>query len=72
MQFFADGTCIQTSGGTSYSGTYEIVAQGTVKYLKVDLKIEAKMYEIVDISADLIRLKEGRNSARQLQRDLRL
>ena len=63
-QFFADGTCIQNST----SGTYQIVEQGAVKYLKLDFKIVATMYEIVSISPNFIKLKEGDNDARQLQR----
>lgn len=57
--FLADGTCIQNST----SGTYQIVEQGGAKYSKMDFKIVATMYEIVTVSPNFIKLKEGENSA---------
>jgi hypothetical protein len=67
-QFFADGTFVQGGGGSSVAGKYQIEERGAVKYLKMDSKIKALIYEIVDISPNLIRLKEGDDIAHYLAR----
>lgn len=67
-QFFEDGTFIQSGPASSNAGNYHIVQEGGAKYLKMDFKMGTHMYEIVDISPNLIRLKEGDNPARQLER----